>query len=160
MGLVPKAGSGCSRPPGLPSSIESTSFHLLAEFVSNQPSRYFICPARLVGKELARVQLFYHYAINPLLEQQVDARHEFTRLKQTKNGKAWALPFNETLWSLFSRLRTRQDITWVFHDAAGHRWNGIRHPFDGTCEGTGLIDFHFPTSAIPSPPGSRCTLSP
>lgn len=34
----------------------------------------------------------------------VDMFHGFIRLNQTKNGKARALPFNETLWSLFSRL--------------------------------------------------------
>lgn len=73
----------------------------------------------------------------------VDMTHGFIRLKQTKNGKARALPLNETLWSLFSGLRTRQDVPWVFHDAAGHRWNDIRHPFDGACESAGLTDFHF-----------------
>ena len=73
----------------------------------------------------------------------VDMTHGFIRLKQTKNGKARALPFNETLWTLFSRLRTRQDVPWVFHDAAGHRWNDIRHPFEAACESAGLTDFHF-----------------
>lgn len=73
----------------------------------------------------------------------VDMTHGFIRLKQTKNGKARALPFNETLWSLFSQLRTRQDVPWVFHDVAGHRWDDIRHPFDRACEGAGLTDFHF-----------------
>src|SRR6266849_8052786 len=73
----------------------------------------------------------------------VDMTHGFIRLKQTKNGKARALPFNETLWSLFSRLRTRQDVSWVFHDVEGRRHNDIRHPFDGACEGAGLTDFHF-----------------
>jgi len=73
----------------------------------------------------------------------VDMTHGFIRLKQTKNGKARALPFNETLWSLFSRLRTRQDVSWVFHDAAGNRWNDIRHPFDAACDSAGLTDFHF-----------------
>ncbi len=73
----------------------------------------------------------------------VDMTHGFIRLKQTKNGKARALPFNETLWSLFTGLRTRHDVPWVFHDAGGHRWNDIRHPFDEACEGAGLTDFHF-----------------
>jgi integrase len=73
----------------------------------------------------------------------VDMTHGFIRLKQTKNGKARALPFNETLWSLFSGLRTRQDVPWVFHDVAGNRWNDIRHPFDRACETAGLTDFHF-----------------
>ena len=73
----------------------------------------------------------------------VDMTHGFIRLKQTKNGKARALPFNETLWSLFSGLRTRQDVLWVFHDAAGNRWNDIRHPFDAACDSAGLTDFHF-----------------
>jgi integrase len=73
----------------------------------------------------------------------VDMTHGFIRLTQTKNGKARALPFNETLWSLFSGLRTRQDIPWVFHDAHGRRYNDIRHPFERACEGAGLTDFHF-----------------
>jgi integrase len=82
----------------------------------------------------------------------VDMFHGFIRLKQTKNGKARALPFNETLWSLFSELRTRQDLPWVFHDAAGHRWSDIRHPFEAACEGAGLTDFHFHDLRLP--PGS------
>jgi len=73
----------------------------------------------------------------------VDMTHGFIRLKQTKNGKARALPFNETLWNLFSRLRTRPDVPWVFHDPAGHRWEDVRHAFDRACEGAGLTDFHF-----------------
>ena len=73
----------------------------------------------------------------------VDMTHGFIRLKQTKNGKARALPFNETLWGLFSGLRTRQDVAWVFHDSAGHRWNDVRHGFERACEAAGLTDFHF-----------------
>ena len=73
----------------------------------------------------------------------VDMTHGFIRLKQTKSGKARALPFNETLWSIFSGLRTRQDVPWVFHDAAGQRWKNVRHAFDRACEGAGLTDFHF-----------------
>ena len=73
----------------------------------------------------------------------VDMTHGFIRHKQTKNGKARALPFNEALWSLFSGLRIRQDIPWVFHDATGNRWNDIRHPFDEACDSAGLTDSHF-----------------
>lgn len=73
----------------------------------------------------------------------VDMTHGFIRLKQTKNGMARALPFNETLWSLFSGLRTRQDIPWVFHDVEGRRYNDVRHPFDKACEAAGMTDFHF-----------------
>jgi integrase len=73
----------------------------------------------------------------------VDVTHGFIRLKQTKNGKARALPFNETLWALFSQLRTRPDTPWVFHDPAGHRWRDVRHAFDRACEAAGLTDFHF-----------------
>jgi integrase len=44
----------------------------------------------------------------------IDMTHAFIRLKQTKNGKARALPFNTTLWGLFSGLRMarylRQDF--------------------------------------------------
>ena len=73
----------------------------------------------------------------------VDLTNGFIRLKQTKNGKARALPFNETLWGLFSGLRTRPDVPWVFHDVDGHRWQDVRHPFDRAYEGAGLTDFHF-----------------
>jgi len=47
------------------------------------------------------------------------------RLKQTKNGKARALPLDETLLTLFSRLRTRPEVPWVFHDAQGRRDNDV-----------------------------------
>src|SRR5690349_19881798 len=56
----------------------------------------------------------------------VDMTHGFIRLRQTKNGKARALPFNETLWGLFSNLWSRSDVSWVFHDHAGHRWEDVR----------------------------------
>jgi len=73
----------------------------------------------------------------------VDMTHGFIRLNQTKNGKARALPFNETLWSVFSELRTRPDVPWVFHDDAGNRWKDVRHPFEAACVSAGLTDFHF-----------------
>jgi integrase len=73
----------------------------------------------------------------------VEMTHGFIRLMQTKNGKARALPFNETLWRLFSGLRTRTDVPWVFHDARGNRCNDIRHPFEAACVSAGLTDFHF-----------------
>jgi len=69
--------------------------------------------------------------------------HGFIRLKQTKNGKARALPLNETLWELFTQLRTRLDVPWVIHDPAGHRRDDVRHGFDRACESAGLTDFHF-----------------
>jgi integrase len=65
---------------------------------------------------------------------QVDMTQGFIRLNQTKNGKARALPLIETLWGLFSGLRTRTDVAWVFHDALGCRYNDIRHGFDRSCE--------------------------
>jgi len=74
---------------------------------------------------------------------QVDMTHDFIRLKQTKNGKARALPFNETLWSLFSGFRARPDVAWVFHDVDGCRYNDVRHAFDRACLAAGLTDFHF-----------------
>jgi integrase len=86
----------------------------------------------------------------------VDMIHGFIRLKQTKNGKARAMPLNETLWALFSQLRTRPDAPWVFHDPAGHRWADVRHGFERACEAAGLTDFHFHVSATPLPPGSLC----
>ena len=73
----------------------------------------------------------------------VDMTHGFIRLKQTKNGKARALPFNETLWGLFSGLRTRQDVPWVFHDSAGHGWTDGRHYFERACDVSELTGFHF-----------------
>ncbi|MBH0187920.1 MAG: site-specific integrase [Nitrospira sp.] len=60
-----------------------------------------------------------------------------------RGAYARALPLNETLWGLFSRLRTRPDLPWVFHDAVGHRWEDVRHGFDRACKAAGLTDFHF-----------------
>lgn len=73
----------------------------------------------------------------------VDMTHGFIRLKQTKNGKARELPFNVTLWGLFSGLRTRLDVPWVLHDTAGHLWDDVRHGFERACTASGLTDFHF-----------------
>ena len=69
--------------------------------------------------------------------------HGFIRLSQTKNGKARALPLNETLWGLFSGLRTRPDVPRVFHDQAGHRYNDVHHGFDRATAKAGIQDFHF-----------------
>ncbi|HSS31326.1 MAG TPA: site-specific integrase [Nitrospiraceae bacterium] len=73
----------------------------------------------------------------------VDMTHGFIRLKQTKNGTVRALPFNETLWSLFNGLRTRQDVLWVFHDGEGRWYLDVRHAYERACKGAGLTDFHF-----------------
>jgi len=73
----------------------------------------------------------------------VDLTHGFIRLKQTKNGQARGIPFNETLWSLFSGLRTRQDVPWVFHDCDGRRYNDVRHAFDRATAKAGIQDFTF-----------------
>ena len=73
----------------------------------------------------------------------VDMTHGFIRLKQTKNGKVRALPFNEILWSLFSGLRTRHDVPWVFHDHDGRRYLNVRHAFERACRAAGVADFHF-----------------
>ena len=73
----------------------------------------------------------------------VDMTNGCIRLTRTKNGKSRALPFNETLWTLFSRLRTRQDVPWVFHDAEGRRHKETRYLFGAACKGAGLTDFHF-----------------
>ena len=69
--------------------------------------------------------------------------HGFIRLKQTKNGKARALPLAETLLTLFSRLHTRPEVPWVFHDAQGRWYNDVWYAFDRACESAGLTDFHF-----------------
>ncbi len=69
--------------------------------------------------------------------------HGIIRLKQTKNGKARALPLDETLMTLFSRLRTRTEGLWVFHDAQGRRYNDVWYTFERACESAGLTDFHF-----------------
>ena len=73
----------------------------------------------------------------------VDMTNGFIRLKQTKNGTARALPFNETLWSLFNGLRTRPEVSWVFHDGEGRRYLDVRHAFNRACTGAGRVDFHF-----------------
>lgn len=83
----------------------------------------------------------------------VDLTHGFIRLKQTKNGKARALPLNETLWGLFSQLRTRPDVPWVFHDVDGRRYLDVRHAFERACAAAGLTDFHFHDLRIPLPRG-------
>ncbi len=53
------------------------------------------------------------------------------------------MPFNETLWSHFSTLRTRHDVPWVFHDLVGRRYNNVRHGFDRATAKAWIQDFTF-----------------
>jgi len=73
----------------------------------------------------------------------VDLTNGCIRLKLTKSGKARAVPLNETLWTLLSGLRTRLDVPWVFHDAAGTPRRDTQYLFSAACKGAGLTDFHF-----------------
>ena len=47
------------------------------------------------------------------------------------------------MWTLLSRLRTRPDVPWVFHDTQGRRYNDVWYAFDAACKAAGLTDFHF-----------------
>ncbi len=73
----------------------------------------------------------------------VDLKHGFIRLRETKSGEPRNLPINETLWSVLTGLRTRNDVPWVFHDLDGNRLKDVRHGFEWACKRAGLVDFHF-----------------
>lgn len=74
----------------------------------------------------------------------VDLKHGFILLDQTKNGKRRELPINQTLRETFSRIIPRLDVPYVFYDAkTGNRYQDVKTAFNSACRRAGIRDFHF-----------------
>ena len=75
--------------------------------------------------------------------EQVNLNQGVIRLILTKNGECRDIPINETVRSTLTRLRTRIDVPWVFHDENGHKFKDTRKRFGAACKRIGLMNFHF-----------------
>ncbi|MCA9452559.1 MAG: site-specific integrase [Nitrospira sp.] len=75
--------------------------------------------------------------------EQVDLKQGVIRLTHTKNGEARDIPINETVRSVLEGLRTRIDVSWVFHDEEGHQFKDTRKRFEWACKQAKITDFHF-----------------
>ena len=70
--------------------------------------------------------------------EQVNLNQGVIRLIETKNGESRDIPINETVRSTLTRLRTRIDVPWVFHDDNGHKFKDTRKRFGAACKRMGL----------------------
>ena len=50
---------------------------------------------------------------------------------------------NDTVKGALTGLRTRLDVSWVFHDEDGKPFPNTRRRFEAACRRAGLVDFHF-----------------
>ena len=82
-------------------------------------------------------------AILGLTWDMVDMTHGVIRLKRTKSGRTRAIPFNETLCTVFLEQQTQRLGPFVFHDFHGDRHVDVRKSFDRATAKAGLEDFHF-----------------
>lgn len=73
----------------------------------------------------------------------VDLKHGFIQVRHSKNGEPRTIPMNDTLKGALTGLRTRLDVSWVFHDEEGKRLPDTRRRFEAACRRAGLVDFHF-----------------
>jgi integrase len=82
---------------------------------------------------------------------QVDMKHGFILLDQTKNGERKEIPINgtlkaslETLFQGTKERPRRLDIPWVFYDPRTKKpYQDVKRAFNTACIKAGIRDFHF-----------------
>lgn len=76
--------------------------------------------------------------------ENVDLRHGFILLNQTKNGDRREIPINNTLKQTLEALPRRIDNGYVFFNAlTGEGYDDIKNSFNRLCKKAGIRDFHF-----------------
>jgi len=74
----------------------------------------------------------------------VDLKHGFILLDQTKNGERREVPINQTLRGTLGRIVRRVDVPYVFYDAkTGKRYSNLRRSFESACKRAKIRDFRF-----------------
>lgn len=76
-------------------------------------------------------------------EENIDLRHGFILLSNTKNGDRREIPINNRLREVLTFIVRRIDSPYVFIDKNGSRYNNIRRSFLSACRRTGIKDFRF-----------------
>lgn len=74
----------------------------------------------------------------------VDLKHGFISLTETKNGERRETPINDTLRGVLQGLTRRLDIPYVFHDAVtGKPYGDVKRSFHTALRRAGITDFRF-----------------
>lgn len=74
----------------------------------------------------------------------VDLRHGFISLEETKNGERREIPINNTLRSTLQGLPRRLDVPYVFYDPTTTKpYQDIKRSFHTAIKKAGIKDFHF-----------------
>lgn len=76
--------------------------------------------------------------------ENVDLRHNFILLDNTKNGERREIPINETLRGVFQGLTRRLDVPYVFFDkTTGKPYQDVKKSFGSALRRAGIKDFRF-----------------
>lgn len=77
-------------------------------------------------------------------EENVDLKHGFILLSDTKNGERRELPLNQTVKQSLAKQIRRIDVPWVFFDPkTGKRFADMKRSFYSACRRAGIKDFRF-----------------
>ena len=74
---------------------------------------------------------------------QVDIRHSFLLLDETKNGERREIPINRTLYELFAGMPRSLESEYVFVGKDGEPYGDIKRSFHTALKKAGIRDFHF-----------------
>lgn len=88
--------------------------------------------------------------------ENVDMKHGFINMVQTKNGERRQIPINDTLREMLKGLTRRLDCPYVFYEAVilknketgkeiatAKRFGDVKRSFNTACKKTGILDFVF-----------------
>ena len=76
--------------------------------------------------------------------ENVDMKHGFINMVQTKNGERRQIPINDTLREMLKGLTRRLDVPFVFYDPeTGNRFQDVKRSFNTACKKAGILDFVF-----------------
>jgi len=77
-------------------------------------------------------------------DDNIDMRHGFIRLLDTKNNERRDLPMNAAVKEVFGKIVRRVDVPWVFYDSkTGKRYGDMKRSFYSACRRAGIKDFRF-----------------
>lgn len=77
-------------------------------------------------------------------EENIDLRHGFILLSDTKNGERREIPISQALQDVLRKLPRRLDVPYVFYDQkTGKRFADAKRSFYSACRKAGIKDFRF-----------------
>ena len=76
--------------------------------------------------------------------ENVDLKHRFILLSDTKNGERREIPIDDTLNEVFRLIFRRLDVPYVFLDpSTGRPYKEVKKSFVTACRKAKIDDFHF-----------------